>query len=208
MMADAFGRAAERVETERRRRDRAGLPQSHGWMQRTAFRIHATALRRGANPDRRHLGDSLSARRHRPPLVRLPAAGLGHRIGVHYAAVRDSWRALPAADIDAQPGSTATDVPLREQTGTGSDDHGSQTVAEHRDKEIPDTLRRNHFPRCPRPLSLDYLKKYYYQYHYYYCRFSNPLSSRDFLACTDAGCLTSCPHRFLSRSCPLFQAGA
>ena len=39
---------------------------------------------------------------------------------------------------------------------------------------------------------------------YNYCRVSNSVSTCEALNCTNARCLTSCPHRFVSLACPLF----
>ena len=41
-------------------------------------------------------------------------------------------------------------------------------------------------------------------YNYYFCSFSNLLSVRDALNCTETGRLTGCPARVVSPSCPIF----
>lgn len=111
MMADAFERAAERAESEQRRRDRARWRQHHARIQRTAFRIHATAyvavqtLIFAIWVIVWQLGGTAH------PWFIYPLLGWGIGLAVHYAAVRDSWRSLPAADTETQPRSTETDLP-------------------------------------------------------------------------------------------------
>ena len=111
MMTDAFDRAAERVEYEERRRDRERTRQHHGRIQRMAFRIHATAyiavqtLLFAIWLIVWQLGGTAH------PWFVYPLLGWGIGLAVHYAAVRDSWRSLPAAAIETQPRSAETDLP-------------------------------------------------------------------------------------------------
>lgn len=111
MMTDAFDRAAERVESEQRRRDREQARQHHGRIQRTAFRIHATAY---VAVQTLILAIwvivwQLGGTAH--PWFIYPLLGWGIGLAVHYAAVRDSWRSLPAADTETQLRSPETDLP-------------------------------------------------------------------------------------------------
>ena len=111
MMADAFDRATEHVETEQRRRDRERTRQRLGRIQRMAFRVHATAyvavqtLIFAIWVIVWQLGGTAH------PWFVYPLLGWGIGLAVHYAAVRDSWRSLPAADTKTQPRSPDTDLP-------------------------------------------------------------------------------------------------
>jgi uncharacterized membrane protein len=111
MMTDAFDRATEHVETEQRRRDRERTRQHLGRIQRMAFRIHATAyvavqtLIFAIWVIVWQLGGTAH------PWFVYPLLGWGIGLAVHYAAVRDSWRSLPAADTKTQSRSPDTDLP-------------------------------------------------------------------------------------------------
>lgn len=112
MMADAFDRAAERVEAEERRRDQEHSRQQHGRIQRRAFRVHATAYvtvqvliftiwvivwRLGGTAH---------------PWFVYPLLGWGIVLAVHYAAARDSWRSSPTTSTEEhQLPSTKRDLP-------------------------------------------------------------------------------------------------
>jgi uncharacterized membrane protein len=111
MMADAFERAAQRVESQQRRRDHERSRQQHSRIQRTGFRIHATAyvavqiLIFAIWVIVWRLGGTAH------PWFVYPLLGWGIGLAVHYAAVRDSWRSLPATHTDTQPRSTETELP-------------------------------------------------------------------------------------------------
>jgi hypothetical protein len=54
-------------------------------------------------------------------------------------------------------------------------------------------------------ISIYELDKRFENLHLLSCRFSNSVSISVALTWTDTSCLASCPHRFVSRLCPLFQ---
>lgn len=100
-MTDAFDRAADRVESQRRERDREESRSRGGRIQRTAFQIHATAfvavqilivtIWAIVWP----MGGGTAH-----PWLLYPLLGWGIGLAVHYAAVRDSWR--PSSTTGAQ----------------------------------------------------------------------------------------------------------
>jgi hypothetical protein len=108
--------------------------------------------------------------------------------------------------------SATTDVVTKRRIGgrPGRTLGGGSIVQRGQLKPRTLTLRTNHFPDPPTtPLQLTdsrLLTQRGAVYTYSsYCRCSFSVSTSDPLACAFAGCLTSCPHRSVSRSCPLFE---